>query len=112
MKNYSVIDLLNNHSKLRARTNMLKGKNIPSILKEELEEINSALELLDICIMGLQKEEQQLIKLYYYEGYSGRRLSNELCMGKSTIYRKRDKILAELQANYNILSKKGQNGTK
>lgn len=112
MKENSVIDLLENHSKLKARTNMLKGRNIPSQVKEELEMIANDLELLEICIMGLESENRQLIRMYYFEGFSGRQLASELCMCKTTIYEKKNKIVAELEENFRLLKKTDSNGQK
>jgi len=100
MNDYSVIDLLNNYNKYKAKTNMLASKNLPESVKTELESLKQALETIDICVAGLIPEDAELIKLFFYNGQTGRKLANQICMSKSTIYRKKDRAVAQIEENF------------
>lgn len=100
MKKYSVIDLLNNYNKYKSKINMLTGKNLPEGLRTELEELKQALEIIDVCIAGLLPEDAELIKLFYHNGLAGRKLANRMCMSKSTIYRKKDHAITQIEENF------------
>lgn len=100
MNDYSVIDLLNNYNKYKAKTNMLASKNLPESVKTELEKLKQALETIDICVAGLISEDAELIKLFFYNGLTGRKLANQICMSKSTIYRKKDRAVAQIEENF------------
>lgn len=110
MKNYSVIDLLKNHNKYKAKVNMLSAKNLPEEYRKELEELKKSLEYLDASMMGLLEEDRQMIEMMYIEGLSGRKTASEFCMCKTTIYKKRDEIIREIEENYAIFKKKDNDG--
>lgn len=101
MKDYMVSDLLENYNKYKAQVNMIKMGNIPSQVKEELEDLKESLETLEVCIAGLPQEDGELIRMFFFNGISGRRLAQKLCMSRATIYRKKDRAIIQIAENFN-----------
>lgn len=105
MTNYSVEEMLKNYKNLRAKTNLLMGSNLSEEKKNELKQLKNDLDNLDVCIEGLNKEDAELIKLYFFDCISASRITKKIPLAIATIYRKKNKALAEIEANFKLFSK-------
>ncbi len=105
MIDYSVEEMLKNYKNLRAKTNLLMGNNLSEEKKKELNQLKNDLDNLDVCIAGLNEEDAELIKLYFFDCISANRITKKIPLAIATVYRRKNRAVAEIEANFKLFSK-------
>ena len=101
MKNYSVINLLENYKLNESKMKLVKYNDNPN---KNLQEIEEEMNQLNYCIDCLPKEQKDIITKIYIDKISIRQLSKIGLMSRSTIARKRDLAIKMLQNLINSLN--------
>lgn len=98
MKNYSVIDLLNNYQLNKSKIKLLeyKGK-VDDEKTKELTNLKLTIEKLDYCISCLPEEEKNIITNIFIKRMSMRNIGKVMIMARTTVTRKRDKSIELLE---------------
>ena len=94
MKNYSVIDLLENYKLNQSKLLILNSKQNEN---KELIELKEQVEKLNFCINCLPDDEKEVIKQLYINGISIRKTAKMLISSRTTIYRKQKKAVEMLE---------------
>lgn len=94
MKDYSVIDLLENYKLNRSKLMLLNNKQKES---KELVDLNENIEKLNICINCLPDEEKEIVKQVYINGITIKKVSKMLIMSRTTVYRRLQKAIEMLE---------------
>ena len=94
MKNYSVIDLLENYKLNQSKLLILNSKQNEN---RELIELKEQVEKLNFCINCLPDDEKEVIKQLYINGISIRKTAKMLISSRTTIYRKQKKAVEMLE---------------
>ena len=94
MKNYSVIDLLENYKLNQSKLLILNSKQNEN---KELIELKEKVDKLNFCINCLPDDEKEVIKQLYINGISIRKTAKMLISSRTTIYRKQKKAVEMLE---------------
>ena len=94
MKDYSVIDLLENYRINQSKLKLIgyKGK-----ANKELNDLKEKYEKLTFCVNCLPEEDKQLLTQIYFDGISIRNISKMGIMSRSSVVRRRDKAIKLLE---------------